>query len=203
MRVGVLGGEGDRVQFAEEPGEALVVLGDDVLVAEDQHVVGEEGALDLDCRCCPPRGGAVASVAPRTRKRTAVPDGTARAAARPCRARAAFVSGAARPVDGDVRARARAGRAARRERAHRRPCRLPGRTARYRPAGTPVPGTGGDGSRAGAREGPPPGPRDRADGRPGVQRLISLIFSMRVMTLSSSSSSKTFFQSSRTMDSRP
>lgn len=35
------------------------------------------------------------------------------------------------------------------------------------------------------------------------QRLISLILSMRVMTLSSSSSSKTFFQSSRTIDSRP
>ncbi len=43
----------------------------------------------------------------------------------------------------------------------------------------------------------------RRGGSPRGQRRISLIFSMRVMTRSSSSSSKTFFQSSRTIDSRP
>lgn len=60
-------------------------------------------------------------------------------------------------------------------------------SARHRTG--PVPVRSGDGT-------------GRVAGRPG-QRLISLIFSMRVMTLSSSASSKTFFQSSRTMDSRP
>ncbi|CAM5511720.1 hypothetical protein STENM327S_01314 [Streptomyces tendae] len=67
--------------------------------------------------------------------------------------------------------------------------------SRCEPSSTPAPDDGDAGGPYGA-------PASSVRVRCG-QRLISLIFSMRVMTLSSSSSSKTFFQSSRTMDSRP
>lgn len=47
VRIGVLGRNGHGVQLAEEGGEALVLLGRDVLVAEDQHMVGEERVLEF------------------------------------------------------------------------------------------------------------------------------------------------------------